>query len=158
MFAANGIMFNHESPRRGGTFVTKKITDYVRTLATQNKPLQLGNLDAKRDWGHAKDYVRAMWLMLQQDEPLDLVIATGKSITVREFCEEAFKRKGIDLVWEADNRGFNKKSGRIYVEQNAKYFRPTEVDFLCGDASRAHLYLGWKPEITFGEMVDEMLS
>lgn len=157
MFACNGILFNHESPRRGGTFVTKKITDYVKDVENKNSPLQLGNLDAKRDWGHAKDYVRAMWLMLQQETPEDLVIATGKSITVREFVEKAFKAKGISITW-VENTGYDANTNKIMVEQNEKYYRPTEVDYLCGDASKAERLLGWKPQISLDEMIFEMLE
>ena len=157
MFAANGIMFNHESPRRGGTFVTKKVTDYVKNIHKQKVPLQLGNLDAKRDWGHAKDYVRAMWLMLQQDQPHDLVIATGKSITVREFVTKAFQRGGITLEWDG-NTGKGERTGRVYVEQNSRYFRPTEVDYLCGDASKARQLLDWEPEFDVDGLIDDMLE
>ena len=157
MFACNGILFNHESKRRGGTFVTKKITDYVKNIHDQTSPLQLGNLDAKRDWGHAKDYVRAMWLMLQHETPEDLVIATGKAITVREFATKAFQRGGITLEWDG-NIGKGNRSGKVYIEQNADYFRPTEVDYLRGDASKARSLLGWKPEISLDDMIDEMLA
>ena len=157
MFACNGILFNHESSRRGGTFVTKKVTDYIKNIEKQKSPLQLGNLDAKRDWGHAKDYVRAMWLMLQQDEPHDLVIATGRAISVREFVEKAFQQGGITLEWDG-NTGKGERTGKIYVEQNAKYFRPTEVDYLCGDASKAKEILGWEPEYSLDGMITEMLN
>ena len=157
IFGANGILFNHESPRRGGTFVTKKVTDYVKNFHTQKEPLQLGNLDAKRDWGHAKDYVRAMWLMLQQDTAHDLVIATGKAITVREFVTKAFQYGGITLEWDG-NTGKGKNTGRVYVEQNEKYFRPTEVDYLCGDASKARQILDWEPKFDVNELIADMLD
>ena len=159
MFACNGILFNHESERRGGTFVTKKITDYVKTLDERDRPLQLGNVEAKRDWGHAKDYVRAMWLMLQHETPEDLVIATGTSITVREFIERTFAKKNVELIWcEETHSASDKKTGKVWVERNEKYCRPTEVDYLCGDASKARKLLGWKPEITLDDMIDEMLK
>ena len=157
MFAANGILFNHESPRRGGTFVTKKVTEYVKNIHKQSRPLQLGNLEALRDWGHAKDFVEAMWLVLQQDKPHDLVIATGKAITVREFVTRSFQRIGITLEWDG-NTGKGATTGKVYVEQNEKYFRPTEVDYLCGDASKAKEILGWEPKITLDEMIDEMIK
>jgi GDPmannose 4,6-dehydratase len=157
VFACNGILFNHESPRRGGTFVTKKITEYVKTLDTNTAPLQLGNLDATRDWGHAKDYVRAMWLMLQQETPEDLVIATGHAITVREFVEKTFCVKGINVVW-IDNTGYDAATNKVLIEQNEKYYRPTEVEYLCGDASKARRVLGWKPEISLDDMINEMLT
>ena len=156
MFACNGILFNHESPRRGGTFVTKKITDYVKHFEKQDKPLQLGNVESLRDWGHAKDYVRAMWLMLQHKKPLDLVIATGKTITVRDFVNLTFGMRGIYLHWK-DGCGYNMEDGSLLVERNEKYFRPTEVDYLCGDATKAQQLLGWKPEITLEQMIHEML-
>lgn len=145
LFACNGILFNHESPRRGETFVTRKITMAAARikLGVQDK-LYLGNLDAKRDWGYAKDYVEAMWLMLQQDEPDDYVIATGKTHSVREFLEETFNY--LDLNW------------RDHVEIDQKYFRPTEVDSLEGDSSKARKKLGWKPEMRFKELVKLMVD
>ncbi len=145
LFACNGILFNHESPRRGETFVTRKITMAIARikLGVQDK-LYLGNLDAKRDWGYAKDYVEAMWLMLQQDEPDDYVIATGETHSVREFLEETFNY--LDLDW------------RDYVEIDPKYFRPTEVDSLAGDSSKARKKLGWKPEVRFKELVKLMVD
>lgn len=145
LFACNGILFNHESPRRGETFVTRKITMAAARikLGVQNK-LYLGNLDAKRDWGYAKDYVEAMWLMLQQDEPDDYVIATGKTHSVREFLEETFNY--LDLNW------------RNHVEIDPKYFRPTEVDSLAGDSSKARKKLGWKPDVGFEELVKLMVD
>jgi GDPmannose 4,6-dehydratase len=145
LFACNGILFNHESERRGETFVTRKITRAAAgiKLGLQNK-LYLGNLDAKRDWGHAKDFVEAMWLMLQQDEPDDYVIATGETHSVREFLDEAFGR--LDLDWKQ------------FVEVDPRYFRPAEVDVLIGDASKARLKLGWEPKITFKELVRTMVD
>ncbi len=145
MFVCNGILFNHESPRRGETFVTRKITRAVaRIKAGIQKKLYLGNLDAKRDWGYAPDYVEAMWLMMQQETPDDYVIATGETYTVREFLEESFKRAG--LQWEK------------YVEIDPKYFRPAEVDLLIGDASKAKARLGWQPKVTFKELVKIMVD
>ncbi|MBF4509984.1 MAG: GDP-mannose 4,6-dehydratase [Aeromicrobium sp.] len=145
MFIANGILFNHESERRGETFVTRKITRAVGRIkhGLQDK-LYLGNLDAKRDWGHARDYVEAMWLMLQQDEPGDFLIATGKAYSVREFAEAAFAEAGLD--WSE------------YVEIDPRYFRPTEVDYLLGDASQTREKLGWEPKVDFGELVRRMVA
>jgi GDPmannose 4,6-dehydratase len=144
MHASNGILFNHESPRRGETFVTRKITRAVaRIVAGQQKELRLGNLDAKRDWGHAADFVRAMWMMVQRDVPDDFVIATGETHSVREFCEIAFNLVGLD--WEQ------------YVVIDPKYLRPAEVDLLIGDPSKAATVLGWTPQIKFRELVSEMV-
>jgi GDPmannose 4,6-dehydratase len=145
LFAVNGILFNHESPRRGETFVTRKITRAVARIkfGLQQK-LYLGNLEARRDWGYAPDFVEAMWLMLQQDSPEDLVIATGEAHSVREFLEEAFSH--VDLDW------------REYVEIDPRYFRPTEVDFLRGDASKARRILGWEPRVSFRELVHIMVD
>ncbi|HEV8299085.1 MAG TPA: GDP-mannose 4,6-dehydratase [Acidimicrobiales bacterium] len=145
LFAANGILFNHESPRRGETFVTRKITRAVARIATgRQQRLFLGNLDSKRDWGYAGDYVEAMWRMLQADEPDDFVIATGEAHTVREFCELAFAR--VDLDWEA------------HVHVDPRYFRPAEVDDLRGDASKAARVIGWKPQLSFPELVALMVD
>jgi GDPmannose 4,6-dehydratase len=162
MFAVNGILFNHESPRRGETFVTRKITQAVAKikLGLQDK-LYLGNLDALRDWGHARDYVEAMHLMLQQSKPEDYVIATGEQHSVREFCELAFKEIGIDLVWKGKGvkeKGVDKKSGKVVIEIDPKYFRPTEVNSLLGDASKAKKILKWKPKISFKDLVREMVE
>lgn len=162
IFACNGILFNHESPRRGETFVTRKITRATAriSLGLQDK-LYLGNLNAKRDWGHAKDAVRAMWLILQQSEPDDYVIATGEQHSVREFCELAFKEVGIELEWIGkglEEKGVDRKTGRVIVEIDPRYFRPVEVESLCGDASKAKEKLGWKPEITFEELIKEMVQ
>jgi len=187
MFACNGILFNHESPIRGETFVSRKITRAVARikLGLQNK-LYLGNLDAKRDWGHAKDFVRAMWLMLQQKKPDDYVVATGESHSVREFVELAFRGIGVEIQWKgsgikekgiiSDIRGaakprrlksdalasdFSKRSlraGDVVVEIDPRYFRPTEVDELLGDASKARRVLGWEPRISFEEMIATMVK
>ncbi|MCK5050737.1 MAG: GDP-mannose 4,6-dehydratase [Candidatus Cloacimonetes bacterium] len=160
LFACNGILFNHESPRRGETFVTRKITRAVVRIkeGLQNK-LYLGNLDAKRDWGYAKEYVEAMWLMLQQDKPKDFVIATNETHTVREFVELSFKHVGIKIKWQGKKEevvGFDSKTGKILVEIDPRYYRPTEVDLLLGDATKANDILGWKPKVKFKELVGLM--
>jgi GDPmannose 4,6-dehydratase len=159
-FASNGILFNHESPRRGETFVTRKITRGLAQIATgSNQPVHLGNLNAKRDWGHAKDYVEAMWLMLQHPEPLDLVIATGKQYSVRDFIEAASPNFGFDLEWTGDGieeKGIDRKTGKVLVSVDERYFRPSEVETLLGDATKAKNLLGWIPKISFKELVDEM--
>jgi len=162
MFAVSGILFNHESPRRGETFVTRKVTRAVCRikLGLQDK-IQLGNLDAKRDWGHARDYVEAMHLMLQQTEPQDFVIATGQQYSVRDFCEAAFKEIGITLEWQGngvEEKAIDKKTGKILIEIDPKYFRPTEVDSLLGDPTRANTILNWKAKISFKELVKEMID
>ena len=162
MFAVNGILFNHESERRGETFVTRKITIAASRIAQgmQDK-LYLGNLNSLRDWGYAKDYVECMWLMLQHDTPEDFVIATGQYHTVREFCTLAFREVGIDLVWEGvgvNERGIDVKTGKSLVEVDPKYFRPTEVDQLLGDPTKARTLLGWNPQKTsFEELVKLMV-
>ena len=161
MFACNGILFNHESPIRGETFVTRKITRAVARikLGLQDK-LYLGNLDAKRDWGFAGDYVRAMWLMLQQEEPEDFVIATGESHSVREFVEKAFQEAGIEIVWEGgglDEVGRDSGTGKTLIQIDPRYFRPTEVDYLLGDPSKAREKLGWEAEVSFDELVRLMV-
>jgi GDPmannose 4,6-dehydratase len=159
LYAVNGILFNHESPRRGETFVSRKITRAVGRIknGTQDR-LYLGNLDAKRDWGFAKDYVEAMWLMLQQEQADDYVIATGETHTVREFCELAFARAGMPIAWRGE--GIEEKgvdaNGRTLIEVDPRYFRPTEVDLLLGDASKAERQLGWKPRTAFRQLVDLM--
>jgi len=158
--ASNGVLFNHESPIRGETFVTRKITMAAANikLGLQDK-LFLGNMNAKRDWGYAKDYVEAMWLMLQQDEPEEFVIATGETHSVREFCDEAFREVGIQLEWQGsgiDEKGIDRDTGRVIIEVDARYFRPTEVELLIGDASKAREKLGWKPRVTFYELVRMM--
>lgn len=152
MFAVNGILFNHESERRGENFVTRKITRAAGRIACGlQEKLQLGNLDSKRDWGYAKDYVECMWLMLQHDQPEDFVIATGVQHTVREFTTLAFKHCGIELEWQGggiDEKGVDKATGRILVEVNAAWFRPTDVDNLWGDPTKAKTVLGWNPQKT----------
>jgi len=162
IFACNGILFNHESPLRGETFVTRKITRAVAKykLGLQKK-LYLGNLDAKRDWGHAQDYVEGMWMMLQQDEPEDFVLATGKTIPVREFVELSFKEIGVELEWSGtgvDEKGTNKATGEIIVDVDPEYFRPTEVDLLIGDASKAKEKLGWEATRTVEELCSDMVK
>ena len=159
LYAVNGILFNHESPRRGETFVSRKITRAVGRIkfGLQDR-LYLGNLDARRDWGYAKDYVEAMWRMLQHEQPEDFVIATGEMHTVREMCGRAFARAGIAIEWRghgADECGVD-RSGRVLVEVDRRYLRPTEVDELLGDASKAKEKLGWKPSTTFEQLVDLM--
>lgn len=162
MFAVNGILFNHESPRRGETFVTRKITEAVARIKLGfQKKLYLGNLEAKRDWGHAKDYVVAMYLMLQQPKPDDYVIATGEQHTVRECVELAFKEVEIEIVWKGKGlkeQGVNKKTGQAVVLIDPHYFRLVEVDSLQGDAAKANEKLGWKPVITFKTMIREMVA
>jgi GDPmannose 4,6-dehydratase len=161
MFACNGILFNHESPIRGETFVTRKITRAVaRIKLGLQKKLYLGNLDALRDWGYAGDYVKAMWLMLQQEEPRDYIIATGENHSVREFVEEAFREVGITIAWKGsgvEEVGKDDRSGETIVEVDRRYFRPTEVDTLLGDYSKARLELGWKPAIHFDQLVKIMV-
>ncbi len=162
LHANNGILFNHESPRRDKNFVTRKITTgIVNILKGKQEKLILGNLDAQRDWGFAGDYVEAMWLMLQQDEPDDYVIATGDTHTVREFCDLAFKYAGMPLTWigEAlDEKGIGIATGKELVCVNSKYFRPCEVDMLLGNASKAKEKLGWKPRVSFEELVKMMVD
>jgi GDPmannose 4,6-dehydratase len=162
MFACNGILFNHESPLRGETFVTRKITRAVARikLGLQQK-LYLGNLDSKRDWGHAADYVEAMWLILQQEKPEDFVIATGETHAVREFIELAFATAEIEIDWQGKGvteKGINRKNGQVVVEVDPRYFRPTEVDLLLGDPTKAKEKLGWSPKITFKELVRTMVA
>ena len=162
MYACSGILFNHESERRGKEFVTRKITDAVaRIKLGVQDVLELGNLDAKRDWGHAKDYVRAMWLMLQQDEADDYVIATNETRTVREFVERTFMYVGIEIIWEGsevNEIGKDKATGKIVVKINPDFFRPAEVDILIGDPIKAETKLGWKREIPFVELVERMIK
>ncbi|KHF25093.1 GDP-D-mannose dehydratase [Solemya velum gill symbiont] len=162
MYACNGILFNHESPMRGETFVTRKIT---RALARIKLGLQsclyLGNLDAKRDWGHARDYIEMQWLMLQQDEPEDFCIATGMQYSVRDFVNFACKELEIAIKWSGsgvNEKGIDSESGEAIIAVDPRYFRPTEVDSLLGDATKAREKLGWTPKITFEEMVKEMVS
>ena len=162
MFACNGILFNHESPRRGESFVTRKITQSVARINSGfQEKLYLGNLSAKRDWGYAKDYVEAMWLMMQQDEPNDYVIATGESHSVREFCERSFAVINIELIWEGkeiNEKGIDKNSGKILVEVDPQYFRPIDVQVLIGDASKAERELDWKPKINFDKLIQIMVE
>ena len=162
MFACSGILFNHESERRGKEFVTRKITDAVAKIKLgKQEYLELGNMDSKRDWGHSKDYVRAMWLMLQQDTPDDYVIATNETRSVREFVEVAFKCVDIDIKWQGkgtDEIGINEKTEKVIVKVNPKFYRPAEVDILLGDPSKAEKTLGWKREISFQDMVNRMVK
>jgi len=162
IYACNGILFNHESPVRGETFVTRKVTRALARikLGLQDK-LYLGNMNAKRDWGHAKDYVEMQWLMLQQDRPEDFVIATGRQFSVREFVEIAARHVGMDIEWRGegiDEKGYDKASGECIVEVDPRYFRPTEVETLLGDPANAKTKLGWVPKITFEQMVQEMMQ
>ena len=162
LFACNGILFNHESPRRGETFVTRKITrGLARIKLGIDEKLYIGNLDAKRDWGYAPDYVQGMWLMLQQEKPDDYILATGETHTVREFVEEAAKLLGMDLIWQRtglDEKGIDKKTNKTIVEIDSKYFRPAEVDSLVGDSSKAKKELNWEPKMKFKELVKLMVE
>ena len=159
--ASNGILFNHESPLRGETFVTRKITRAAAAIALgRQKRLYLGNLDAKRDWGHAKEYVRGMWLIVQQEEPGDFVLATGETTEVREFVRWAFEDAGIPVEFRGsgiEEKGYCRKTGEVLVEVDPKYFRPTEVDLLIGDPSKAHQQLGWRHETPVRELAREMV-
>ena len=162
MFACNGILFNHESPVRGETFVTRKITRALSRISLGlQETLYLGNMNAKRDWGHAKDFVEMQWLMLQQDKPDDFCIATGIHYSVRDFVNSAWGHLGKSIRWEGegiDEKGFDSESGKLLVAVDSRYFRPTEVEVLLGDPSKAKEKLGWKPKITFEEMVHEMME
>lgn len=162
LYACNGILFNHESPRRGETFVTRKITRAVASIiAGKQERVSLGNLNAQRDWGYAGDYVEAMWLMLQQDKPKDYVIATNETHTVREFVELAFGEVGIELEWcgeGVDEKGYDKMTGKCLVDINPRYFRPSEVEFLWGDNSRAQEELGWRRRVNFKQLVNMMVD
>jgi GDPmannose 4,6-dehydratase len=162
MHASNGILFNHESPIRGETFVTRKITRAVAAIELgQQATLFLGNLHAMRDWGHARDYVEGMWLIVQQDEPDDYVLATGEAHSVREFVEKAFACVGRTIVWKgtgADEKGVDQKSGQVLIEVDPRYFRPTEVEALIGDPRKAHNKLGWRHRVTFDELVQDMVK
>ena len=163
MYCCNGILFNHESERRGETFVTRKITlAACRIKQGFQDKLYLGNLDAKRDWGYAKDYVECMWMMLQQEQPEDFVIATGEMHTVREFCELAFKEAGIDIRWEGqgvNEKGFDVQTNRVLIEVDPKYFRPCEVEQLLGDPTKAKTLLGWNPTKTsFKQLIKKMVE
>ena len=163
IFATNGILFNHESPLRGETFVTKKITQYVakEKLKKNNQPLSLGNLNAKRDWGHAKDYVKAMWLMMQQNKPDDFVIATGKATSVRKFVETSFNLIGIKIVWKGkglNEIGLNKKTGKKLIKIDKRFFRPNEVHSLKGNINKAKKILKWNPTVSLGQLIEEMVN
>jgi GDPmannose 4,6-dehydratase len=162
LHASNGILFNHESPLRGETFVTRKVTRAAAAIhfGLQEK-LYLGNLNAQRDWGHAKEYVRGMWLIVQQDQPDDYVLATGQSTSVRTFVEKSFRRVGIELEWRGagvDERGLDSASGTTVVEVDPRYFRPTEVDLLLGDPTKAEKRLGWRHESNVDDLVAEMVD
>ena len=160
MYACTGILFNHESPRRGETFVTRKITRGLSKISCGLQDvLYLGNLNAKRDWGHAKDYAEAMWLMLQQDSPEDYVIATGQQYSVREFVQKSADYFGMDIEWRGeglDEIGIDRNTGRVVIKVDDKYFRPAEVESLLGDATKAKEQLGWEPKISFDELVEDM--
>ncbi len=162
LYACSGILFNHESERRGKEFVTRKITDAVARIKNGvQEYMELGNLDSKRDWGHSKDYVKAMWLMLQQDKPDDYVIATNETRTVREFVDIAFRCAGIEIEWKGtgvDETGVNKANGKTVVKVSPKFFRPAEVDILLGNPEKAEKTLGWKREISFAELVERMVK
>jgi len=162
MFAVNGILFNHESPRRGPTFVTRKITKGLQMILTgERDKLVMGNLNAKRDWGHAKDYVEGMWLMLQADRPQDYILSTNEFHSVREFVELAFGMKGFEIAWKGsgvDEVGYDRKTGRELIFVDETYFRPAEVEELLGDSTKARTELGWSPEYTFTELVREMVE
>ena len=161
LHASNGILFNHESPLRGETFVSRKISRAVAAIDLRlQRKLHIGNLEARRDWGHAREYVDGMWRMLQRETPDDYVLATGTSHTVREFVERAFAEIGVEIEWEgkgSEERGRDARSGQVLVEIDPRYYRPTEVDHLIGDASKAHRILGWKATIGFEDLVKEMV-
>ncbi len=162
MFACNGILFNHESPRRGADFVTRKITLAIAKIMTgKQDKLSLGNLDAKRDWGYAKDYVEGQWMILQQDKPDDFVLATGETHTVREFVEAAFEEVGIKIEWRGtgvEEKGYCVETGKLLVDVNQKYFRPAEVDLLLGNPAKAERLIGWKRKVSFRELVKIMVQ
>lgn len=162
LFACNGILFNHESARRGENFVTMKVVNGVKKIIEPNSDhfLTLGNIDSKRDWGHSKDYVYGMWLMLQQDKPNNYVLATGETYTVREFIERCFAKVGMDIVWSGkgvDEVGTDKSTGKLLVKIDQKYFRPCEVEFLLGDATKAETELGWTREYDLDKLIDDMM-
>jgi GDPmannose 4,6-dehydratase len=162
IFACNGILFNHESPRRGQTFVTRKITMALCNIKLGNQEkLYLGNMDSKRDWGYAKEYVESMWMILQQEKPDDYVVATGETHTVREFVEEACKVLGMEIEWKGKGlkeKGIDKKTGKTIIEIDPRYFRPTEVDLLLGDPTKAKKRLGWEAKTKFKDLVKIMIE
>jgi GDPmannose 4,6-dehydratase len=162
LFACSGILFNHESPRRGENFVTRKITlGVAKIMKGDTKPLTMGNINSLRDWGHARDFIEGMWLMLQQDQPDDFVLSTGEQHTVREFIEKSFARVGVKIRWEGEaenEKGIDAESGRVLVNISPDYYRPTEVETLLGDYSKAKAKLGWKHHVTFNELVNEMVD
>ena len=162
MYCINGLLFNHESERRGKTFVTRKITKAVsRIKKNEQDCLYLGNIDAKRDWGYAKDYVEGMWIMLQQDEPDDYLLSTGTQYSVREFVEKSFKYIGIDIAWKGkglDEVGYDKKTEKVYVRISEKYYRPCEVETLLGDAEETQKKIGWKPHTNLENLVKIMME
>lgn len=162
LFACNGILFNHESPRRGGTFVTQKvISNLVEIYGGKRDILKIGNLDSKRDWGYAKEYVEGMWLMLQKEKPEDFVLATNETHSVRELIEETCNFLGYEIIWKGsglDEKGYDKKTNKLLVEIDSKYFRPSEVECLLGDASKAEKILNWKPKVKFKELISIMAS
>ncbi len=162
IFACNGILFNHESPRRGHNFVTMKIVNSIKEILEGKRDvLEIGNLDSKRDWGHSKDYVHGMWLMLQQEKPDDYVLATGKTISVRNFIEKSFQYVGINIIWEnsgIDEIGKNKETSETLVKVNPKYFRPCEVDFLLGNPQKAENVLGWKRNYEIDDIIKDMFE
>ena len=163
LFACNGILFNHESPRRGKNFVTQKVIDYAKLYKdnlTNGKPLELGNIYSKRDWGHARDYIKAMHLILQQNQPDDYVIATGHTTTVKDFIEKVFNKIGVEIEWRGkglDEKGYNKLTNELIIVIDSKYFRPCEVDLLLGDSSKARRNLGWVPNYDLDRLIDSML-
>lgn len=162
MYACNGILFNHESPRRGENFVTRKITLAVAAIVSgKQEKLSLGNMDARRDWGYAGDYVEGMWLMLQQDKPGDYVLATNETHTVREFVEAAFAQLGIAIRWEGEGiqeKGLDAESGKVLVDVNPEFYRPSEVEYLWGNAAKAERELGWKRKVDFRALVAMMMD
>ena len=162
MYACNGILFNHESPRRGGTFVTKKIIDGIKNIIEgKQKYITLGNINSKRDWGHAKDYVKAMWLILQKEQPRDYVVSSNTTISVREFIEKSFLKKNIKIVWQGEGVneiGVDEKTGAVRIKISEKYFRPSEVENLYGDSTLIRQELNWEPEYNIDTLIDDMLS
>ena len=162
MFACNGILFNHESERRGHNFVTRKITRGLgKILSGETDKLVMGNIDSERDWGHAKDYVYGMWLMLQQEKADDFVLATGEKHSVREFIEKTFSLKNIHIVWKGsgvNEIGYDKNTNKEYIFINEKYYRPAEVDLLIGDPTKANTVLNWKPKISFEKLIEKMVE